>query len=113
MAWVWFDMGLVLVWFGIGLVWYGMVRYGLVCSIMSHALLCFLLDKGLETFLEIRDLEIYILLIYMVTRLQNYRTYRLLALFCYYSGTSCVWAAKRLGLEAEAELLKLSSYDVW
>ena len=37
--------------------------------------------EGLETFLGIRDLEIYILLIYMVTRLQNYRTYRLLALF--------------------------------
>ena len=34
----------------------------------------------METFLQIRDLEIYILLIYMVTRLQNYRTYRLLAL---------------------------------
>ena len=30
-----------------------------------------------------------------------------------YSGTSCVWAANRLRLEAEAELLKLSSYDVW
>ena len=48
---------------------------------MSNASLCFILDEGLETFLEIRDLEIYILLIYMVTRLQNYRTYRLLALF--------------------------------
>ena len=29
-----------------------------------------------------------------------------------YSGTSCVWAANRLRLEAEADLLKLSSYDV-
>ena len=48
---------------------------------MSNASLCFILDEGLETFLGIRDLEIYILLIYMVTRLQNYRTYRLLALF--------------------------------
>ena len=54
---------------------------GLVCSIMSNASLYLILDEGLETFLEIRDLEIYILLIYMVTRLQNYRTYRLLALF--------------------------------
>ena len=31
----------------------------------------------------------------------------------FYSGTSCVWAANRLMLGAEAELLKLSSYDVW
>ena len=30
-----------------------------------------------------------------------------------YSGSSCVWAANRLGLVATAELLKLSSYDVW
>ena len=30
-----------------------------------------------------------------------------------YSGTSCIWAANRLRLQAEAELLKLSSYDVW
>ena len=42
---------------------------------MSNASLYFILDEGLETFLEI-----YILLIYVVTRLQNYRTYRLLAL---------------------------------
>ena len=68
-----------MVWFG--MVWYGLVWYGMVCSIMSNASLCFILDEGLETFLEIRDLEIYILLIYMVTRLQHYRTYRLLALF--------------------------------
>ena len=77
-------MGLTLVWYWFGLVWFGMVWYGLVCSIMSNALLCFLLDEGLETLLEIRDLEIYILLIYMVIRLQNYRTYRLLALFVFY-----------------------------
>ena len=63
------------------LVWFGMIWNGLVCSIMSNASLYLILDEGLETFLEIRDLEIYILLIYMVTRLQNYRTYRLLALF--------------------------------
>ena len=31
----------------------------------------------------------------------------------HYSGSSCVWAANRLGLVATAELLKLSSYDVW
>ena len=30
-----------------------------------------------------------------------------------YSETSCVWAANRLGFGAGAELLKLSSYDVW
>ena len=57
------------------------LKYIKVFSFMSNASLCFILDEGLETFLEIRDLEIYILLIYMVTRLQNYRTYRLLALF--------------------------------
>ena len=48
---------------------------------MINASLCFILDEGLETFLGIWDIEIYILLIYIVTRLQNYRTYRLLALF--------------------------------
>ena len=57
------------------------LKYIKVFSFMSNASLCFILDEGLETFLGIRDLEIYILLIYMVTRLQNYRTYRLLALF--------------------------------
>ena len=56
MGWVGFDMG----WMGLVLVWFGLV--------------CFILDEGLETFLGIRDLEIFILLIYMVTRLQNYRT---------------------------------------
>ena len=45
------GFGMGWVWFGFGMGW---VWYGL---------------------------EIYILLIYMVTRLQNYRTYRLLALF--------------------------------
>ena len=54
------------------MVWYG------------NASLCFILDEGLETFLEIRVLEIYILLIYMVTRIQNYCTYRLLALLLKY-----------------------------
>ena len=54
------------------------LKYIKVFSFMSNASLCFILDEGLETFLGIRDLEIYILLIY---RLQNYRTCRLLALF--------------------------------
>ena len=81
LMWVGFDMGWVWYWFG--MVWYGMIWNGLVYSIMSNGSLCFILDEGLETFLEIRDLEIYILLIYMVTRLQNYRTYRLLALFSF------------------------------
>ena len=58
---------------------------------MGNASLCFILDEGLETFLEIRDLEIYILLIYMVTRLQNYRTYRLLALFPIVFSVMDVW----------------------
>ena len=72
--------GFGLVWFG--LVWFGMVWFGLVWfGLVWYGLVCFILDEGLETFLGIRDLEIYILLIYMVTRLQNYRTYRLLALF--------------------------------
>ena len=62
MGWVWY--------------WYGMIWNGLVCSIMSNASLCFILDEGLETFLEIRDLEIYILLIYMVveSRVNSRRT---------------------------------------
>ena len=30
-----------------------------------------------------------------------------------YSGTSCFWDNNRLGFVAEAELLNLSSYDVW
>ena len=58
-----------------------LLKYIKVFSFMSNPSLCFILDEGLETFLGIRDLEIYILLIYMVTRLQNYHTYRLLALF--------------------------------
>ena len=57
-----------------------LLKYIKVFSFMSNPSLCFILDEGLETFLGIRDLEIYSLLIYMVTRLQNYRTYRLLAL---------------------------------
>ena len=78
MGWVWYGLGLIWVGFDMGWVWYwfGMVLYGMiwngfVFSIMSNASLCFILDEGLETFLEIRDLEIYILLIYMVIRLQT------------------------------------------
>ena len=45
--------------------------------------------------------------------LTQFRGQTLCLFFCFYSGTSCVWAVNRLGLVAEAELLKLSSYDVW
>ena len=84
MGWVWygmgFGMGWVLVWVGFGMGWVcnGLGLMWVGCDMVWVS---FILDEGLETFLGIRDLEIYILLIYMGTRLQNYCTYRLLALF--------------------------------
>ena len=76
LGWVWFGMGLVWVWYGFGMgwVWYGL---GLVWVGFGIGWVWYRLGLVWVGF----GVGWVDLLTYMVTRLQTYRTYRLLALF--------------------------------
>ena len=70
------------------------------------------IEKKVYVLGEEEEKEIYVL----GGRTTSVHISRFISKYCIgpsYSGTSCVWAANRLMLGSEAELLKLSSYDVW